>query len=103
MLLLVQQLAEAQFVRADHEASQRLWQEVAVLQLDIERLTHLLYSGLAPGDRQGLRAEDSAWLARQPVTTVARRWGTGGWRPGWGRHQPRPTHRAIHALSPGQG
>lgn len=99
ILLLVQQLAEAQFVRADQAASERLWQEVAVLQLDIERLTHLLYCGLDLGDRQGLRAEDNAWLARRPVNAMARRWGMGGWRPGWEHHQSRPTHRASHAQS----
>ena len=89
VLLVVRQLADAQFVRADRAASERLWQEVADLQLDIERLIHLLYSGLDPCDREALRDEDNAWLARRAVNRP-RRWGMANWRPGWARHQPRP-------------
>ncbi|MEB3254994.1 MAG: hypothetical protein VKJ05_01270 [Synechococcaceae cyanobacterium] len=43
VFLLVRQLAEAQFVRADQTASERLWQEVAALEIDPERITALLY------------------------------------------------------------
>jgi hypothetical protein len=43
VFLLVRQLAEAQFVRADRVASERLWQEVAALEIDPERITALLY------------------------------------------------------------
>ena len=43
VFLLVRQLAEAQFARADRAASERLWQEVAALEIDPERITALLY------------------------------------------------------------
>jgi hypothetical protein len=87
LVLIVQQLAEAQFVRADRAATERLWQEVGALQLDCERVTQLLYGGADSHDREALRAADSAWLARQP-TRSPRRWGFPGWRPRWGGHQP---------------
>ena len=94
VLLVVQQLAEAQFVRADPVASERLWQEVAALQLDIERVTHLLYCGQSWMDRQALRAEDKAWLACRPVRRP-QRWGVGGWRLGRGRSQTRSSVCAL--------
>lgn len=43
VFLLARQLAEAQFRRADRPASERLWQEVAALGIDPERITALLY------------------------------------------------------------
>lgn len=66
VLLLVRQLTDAQFRRADHRASQGLWQEVAALEIDPDRITALLYSGIDPEDREALRAEDEAWQGRQP-------------------------------------
>lgn len=43
VFLLARQLAEAQFVRGDRRASERLWQEVAALEIDPERIIALLY------------------------------------------------------------
>jgi hypothetical protein len=65
VLLLVRQLAEAQFVRADEAASRRLWSEVAQLGFEPERVIQLLYSGHDPGDREGLRRLDRAFMARR--------------------------------------
>jgi hypothetical protein len=73
VLLLAQQLIEAQFERADRTGSERLWQEAAALEIDPERIVHLMYSGLQSSDRPALIAEDEAWIHR---TTQAcqRRW-----------------------------
>lgn len=87
--LLVGQLADAQFVRADQVASERLWQEVAALDLDSERIIQLLYCGVDPQDREALRAEDNAWLASRMVSRP-QRWGIGGWGARRSLHQPRP-------------
>lgn len=73
VLLLVQQLADAQIRRADRAGSERLWQEVAALEIDPERITALLYSGLDANDRQTLRLEDERWLAAQ-VMPLRRGW-----------------------------
>lgn len=43
VFLLTRQLVDAQIVRADRERSQRLWQEVAALDLDPDRITALMY------------------------------------------------------------
>lgn len=88
VVLLVQQLAEAQFVRADRAAAERLWQEVAVLQLDVDRVIHLLYCGVDSRDRDALVAEDDLWLANQPRQPWSR-WSLGSWRSGWGSGRPR--------------
>jgi len=49
-LHLVRQLADTQFRRADAAGSERLWQEVALLEIDPERITALLYSGIDPNE-----------------------------------------------------
>jgi len=61
VFLLVRQLAEAQFKRADRQRSQQLWREVAALELDPERITTLLYSGVDLDDRQALEELEAAW------------------------------------------
>lgn len=88
VLLLVSQLADAQFVRADRVAAGRLWQEVVALDLDSDRLIELLYCGVDPADRDALRAEDNAWLASR-VASRTQRWRMGGWGAGGSRHQSR--------------
>ncbi|MDM7937246.1 MAG: hypothetical protein QUV06_07305 [Cyanobium sp. CZS 48M] len=80
---LVSQLAEAQFVRADRELTRRLWQEVAALEIDPERVTALLYGGQACDDRQALMELDASWS--EPVAVEPRR----GFRWGWGGSAPR--------------
>lgn len=62
VVLLVQQLADTQFRRADRRGSERLWQEVAALEIDPDRVTALLYSGEDTDNREALRAQDDAWL-----------------------------------------
>jgi hypothetical protein len=74
-LLLTRQLMDAQFVRADAAGSDRLWQEVAELELDADRILHLLYCGLDGSDRQAMAEEDDAWIQAQPAPEPARGWG----------------------------
>jgi hypothetical protein len=62
VLLLARQLASAQFELAHGAMTQRLWDEVAALGIDPERVIHLLYGGQDPCDRQGLQALDNLWL-----------------------------------------
>ncbi|MCP9839232.1 hypothetical protein KBY93_01110 [Synechococcus sp. J7-Johnson] len=79
---LVRQLAEAQFVRADRELTRRLWQEVAALEIDPDRITTLLYGGQPCDDRQGLMALDSSWSQQAAVEPrLGFRWGWGGGAP----------------------
>jgi hypothetical protein len=91
LVTLVQQLGEAQFRQADQLRSQSLWQELAQLQLEPERATHLLYAGVDLGDRQGLLELDSRWCAEQ-AAGAARRWQA----PAWLRPQrPSGAHRTA--------
>ena len=93
VLLLAQQLIDAQFQRADRPGSERLWQEAAALEIDPERIVHLMYSGLEGSDRTALIAEDDAWIHR---TTKAsqRRWGLVH------LHRNRRAQRPAPSLSP---
>ena len=93
VLLLAQQLIDAQFQRADRPGSERLWQEAAALEIDPERIVHLMYSGLEGSDRSALIAEDDAWIHR---TTQAsqRRWGL------LHLHRNRRPQRPAPSLSP---
>ena len=68
VLLLSQQLADAQFRRADPRCSERLWREVAALEIDPERVIALLYGGQDMDDREALRSLDEAWLDKQRAT-----------------------------------
>ena len=74
VLLLAQQLINTQFRRADRPGSERLWQEAAALEIDPERIVHLMYSGLEGSDRPALMAEDDAWI-RRTTQAAQRRWG----------------------------
>ncbi|MEB3318435.1 MAG: hypothetical protein VKO39_09905 [Cyanobacteriota bacterium] len=79
LFLLTRQLAEAQFVRADRERTQRLWQEAAALDLDPDRIIHLLYGVADHADRAEMDAVDGRW---RPTAPPRRRpW----WAPGLGR------------------
>jgi hypothetical protein len=64
VFLLVRQLAAAQFELANPQMTERLWQEVAALDIDPERITALLYGGQSVNDRAELRAIDEQWRAR---------------------------------------
>jgi len=63
VFLLVRQLAAAQFELADPRMTQRLWQEVAALEIDPERITALLYGGQNVDDRAALQTLDEQWRA----------------------------------------
>jgi hypothetical protein len=60
---LTRQLAEAQFLQADRARSERLWQEVALLQIDPDRIITLLYGVSDLGDLEALQQLDRAYRA----------------------------------------
>ena len=63
VFLLVRQLATAQFELANPVMTRRLWQEVAALEIDPQRITALLYGGQDVNDRAALRLLDEQWRA----------------------------------------
>jgi hypothetical protein len=84
VFLLVRQLGHAQFERGDRRSSERLWQEVAALEIDPERITSLLYGGHDLNNDASLEVIDRAYrLERQQQPS-------GGWQRGWwlGGRQP---------------
>ena len=93
VLLLAQQLMDAQFVRADQTGSERLWQEVGALEIDADRIVNLLYGGLDGSNRADLAAEDDAWISRHQ-DSPPRRWGLQH------LHLNRTARRPARALSP---
>jgi len=77
LALLVHQLAHAQFDQANQQLTHRLWEEVAALDLDPDRVMHLLYSGEDVDNDAALCAEDvrhELALAQQRVQQ------RGGWQ-----------------------
>ena len=62
LFALVQSLANAQFVLADSELTRRIWQEVADLNLDVERVENLLYRCCFQDDLEALKEADQAFL-----------------------------------------
>ena len=68
VFLLVRQLAEVQGAAGALERSERLWQEVAALELDPERITWLLYGGQNLSDATQLEPLDQQFtaLCQQP-------------------------------------
>ena len=58
-------LAQAQFQFADAELSQRLWQDVADRDLDVDRIMNLLYGCWFQDDPEALRAADAEFQARR--------------------------------------
>lgn len=92
VFLLVRQLAGAQFELANAVVTRRLWQEVAALDLDPERITRLLYGGQDVNDRMALQQLDDQWRSSH---RPSRR----GWfsRPGAaGRRGARPAPLRAH-------
>lgn len=94
VLLLVRQLATAQQEPAAAALSARLWQEVAALEIDPERITALLYGGHDVMDREVLQELDDAWRRRN----APRRRGVGWW-PGR-RRGLRPQAGGGHRSAP---
>lgn len=79
LFLLTRQLAEAQFQRADQTRTQQLWQEAAALDLDPDRLIHLLYGVANHADQQEMDQVDREYQQRMGVHR--QRW----WTPALGR------------------
>ena len=73
-ILLAQQLADAQIGRADAQASQALWDEVAELNIDPDRIINLLYGGEEISDRTALKERDDNWLSAQQRSPQQRGW-----------------------------
>ena len=73
---LTRQLVEAQFLRADQNRTQRLWQEVAALDLDPDRIIHLLYGVADHADSAEMEAVDRRW--RPGATPQRRGWWVSG-------------------------
>ena len=103
VFLLTRQLVDAQFVRADRERSQRLWQEVADLELDPDRITALLYGVSDHDDRQEMEALDRRHLSPQTSghAPFRFRWGRRGSAPaeqrrGAGRRNAPPAAPRAH-------
>ncbi len=86
VFLLTRQLVEAQIVRGDRERSEQLWQEVAALELDPERITTLLYGVGDHNDPEEMAAVDRRQLSQE----------SSGHRPfwfSWGRRGSGPVAR----------
>jgi hypothetical protein len=95
LFLLVRQLAYAQFERGDRDLSGRLWQEVAALGIDPERVTHLLYGGQDPSDTRALAVLDAGRgnLGCRPASSSWFSWR----RPGaGGRRAARSAPSRVH-------
>ncbi len=100
VFLLARQLADAQFMCADAQRTERLWREVAALEIDPERVTALLYGGHDLGDPDALACLDRAFRPageRRDGTNArpARSWGWSGgglrpWRSGGARRNAPP-------------
>ena len=60
---ITRELVQAQFVLADGELSQRLWQEVAERHLEVGRILNLLYGSCFQDDEAEMTALDDAFLA----------------------------------------
>ena len=63
-------LAQAQFQLADAELSQRLWQDVADRDLDVDRVINLLYGCWFQEDSGALRAADDEFQARRQQDSI---------------------------------
>jgi hypothetical protein len=74
VFLLTRELADAQFVQADRPRSERLWQEVAALEIDPERITALLYEVSDHSDRAAMEEVDQAFLCPPPRHGLWSRW-----------------------------
>ncbi|WP_392351048.1 hypothetical protein [Parasynechococcus sp.] len=60
---ITRELVRAQFQLADHELSQRLWQDVADRDLDVGRIIHLMYECWFHSDTEAMTEADEGFLA----------------------------------------
>jgi hypothetical protein len=74
LYLITRQLAETQFVLADQARTKRLWQEAAALELDPDRIIHLLYGVANHADLQEMESVDRPY--RQSMAARRRSWWT---------------------------
>lgn len=88
VFILARQLAQAQFVQADRSRTERLWQEVAALEIDPDRMTALLYGGVDLDDTEAMEEIDRPFRQGPP----RRRW---GWLGGGQSSAPRPRRRGA--------
>ena len=62
-------LVLAQFQLADQELTQRLWQDVADRNLDVDRIIHLMYRCRFHDDNEALKEADDAFIAHGRLHT----------------------------------
>ncbi len=101
VITLAGQLADAQFARADQPGVERLWREVAALEIDPERVVRLLYGGHDVNDRQVLAEMDRSWDPGVPARGTTRQrpgrpWLRRPWPAGGRRSAPQAAAPARH-------
>jgi hypothetical protein len=97
LFLLVRQLAEAQFARADRTRTERLWQEVGALGFDPDLVVALLYGGHDPAEPGVLEDLEASLRLRSAKAGPAATRRPGGFRLGWGLNRRRSAgaHRSA--------
>jgi len=65
VMRLCKDIARAQFVFANPKRSQRLWDEAAALEIEPDRLLHLLYGGADLDNPADLIAADERYLSQR--------------------------------------
>ena len=63
-------LAQSQFQLADAQLTQRLWQDVADRDLDVDRILNPLYSCWFQTDQAAMRAADAEFQARREQNLI---------------------------------
>lgn len=98
VFLLVRQLADAQFVRADRAGSERLWQEAAALEIDPDRIMALLYGAADLGDTESMERIDRTH--RRPAPRPRRSWLDAGGLRGVSDRRSGAWHRTAPPATP---
>ena len=65
VMRLCKDIARAQFVFANPKRSKRLWDEAAALEIEPDRLLHLLYGGVDLDDPADVIAADEHYLSQR--------------------------------------
>ncbi|OUW24994.1 MAG: hypothetical protein CBD29_08545 [Synechococcus sp. TMED169] len=65
VIRLCKDIARAQFVFANPKRSQRLWDEAAALEIEPDRLLHLLYGGVDLDNPADLMAADDLYVGQR--------------------------------------